>query len=218
MAILNANLLYVRRLLRTRVARLLLLLMFIVSILDVLRIHRHMTPDGHEDASGVVQAPPLPAGTRVYVAGMHFNSAIVLRDHWLMALLDLVETLGPSNVFVSIYESGSWDDTKELLHWLDQQLAARGVPRRIHVDDETHESVIKDSVRDGHYITGPGGEPAVRRIPYLAKMRNKTLRDLVELHDNGTKFDKVLFLNDVAFSVRPSLSSLISYQNTQTHD
>lgn len=204
----NANWLYLRRLLRTRTARLLLLLMLIVSILDVLRIHRNMAPDAEVDvhSGSVAQAPPLPPGTRVYIAGMHWNSGVVLRAHWIGALLHLVETLGPSNVFVSICESGSWDDTKDLLKWLDHQLEIRGVPRRVHMDDETHESVIADSVKSGQYIRGPDGEPVVRRIPYLAKMRNKTLKDLVELSEQGTKFDKVLFLNDVVFSVLSSLN------------
>jgi hypothetical protein len=202
MGIQNANWLYIRRLLRTRTARLLLLLLFLASILDVLRVHRAMSPDALLDEHGSPHPPPaLPAGTRVYIAAMHFNSGAVLRAHWCGALLHLVETLGAANVFVSIYESGSWDETKFLLRWLDGQLEARGVPRRVQIDDETHEEVIAESVERGVYITGPGGEPVVRRIPYLAKSRNKTLKDLVDLSAAGAKFDKVLFLNDVVFSV-----------------
>lgn len=201
----NAHWLYIRRLLRNRITKLVLLLFFLISLLDVLRIHGNIA-DGEVAAKSSVQGiegvhPAVPPGLRVYIAGMHFNSGEVLRAHWITSLLLLVEALGPKNVFVSIYESGSWDDTKELLRWLDGQLEIRGVQRRVQVDDESHEDVIKNSVAEGQYITAPDGEPAVRRIPYLARMRNKTLKDLVDLSKTGTEFDKVLFLNDVVFSV-----------------
>lgn len=197
----KATWLYTRRLLRLRITKLILLLFFIIGILDVLRIHRNVAAG--EEAAALSKPTHPPPGLRVYIAGMHFNSGVVLRAHWIAALIHLVETLGPNNVFVSIYESGSWDDTKDLLRYLDHQLEVKGVPRHIEVDEETHEQVIKKAIDAGQFIPDPNGEPAVRRIPYLAKMRNKTLKDLVELNEKDIHFDKVLFLNDVVFTVCP---------------
>ena len=39
----------------------------------------------------------------------------LLSKHWIPSLLGLIDKLGRENVFVSILENGSIDDTKELL-------------------------------------------------------------------------------------------------------
>lgn len=141
---------------------------------------------------------------RIYIASMHWNNAEVLRNYWNDAVIQLTETFGADNVFVSIYESGSWDDSKEALQTLDAELEKRNVPRRVEVSDTTHyDEITKPKEERGEgWIDTSRGERELRRIPYLAKLRNKTIQDLVELSKKGTTFDKVLFLNDVVFTVR----------------
>jgi hypothetical protein len=197
-----ANRLYIRRLLRGRVVKIVLALLVIINFLDVLHIHQKVA-----NSDVIRRQPHARQGERVYIASMHFNDAVLLDSHWNREVLRLVDTLGPQNVFFSSYESGSWDETKELLHWLDRELGSKGVPRHIVISDRTHEDEINavgEGEGGGHregWIETPQGTTAVRRIPFLARLRNKTLQDLLELSEQGIKFDKVLFLNDVVFTV-----------------
>lgn len=188
--------LYVKRLLRTRLVRVAILLFAVVNFLEVFRIHSRIAEEHKHHV-----APAHHKGERIYIAAMHFNDGALLRSHWLYALTNLTETLGPENVFVSIYESGSWDDTKMLLEWFDGELERRHVPHRIEMSDMTHEQEMKAQDRDVGWVDTPKGGRALRRIPFLSKMRNKTIKDLVDLDKQGTHFDKVLFLNDVVFTV-----------------
>ena len=55
----------------------------------------------------------------------------------------------------------------------------------------------------------PDGNMALRRIPFLAKLRNQVLITLEALDREGEQFDTVLFLNDVVFSVRIPCASLL---------
>ena len=132
---------------------------------------------------------------------MHFNDGYLLQEHWNNALIELVNTLGPKNVFVSIYESGSWDHTKDVLRVLDWELGQRGVRRKVEISDETHEGERAKEDRGEGWVVTPRDQTEPRRIPFLARLRNKTLKDLVELHEQGIEFDKIVFLNDVVFTV-----------------
>ncbi|KAL1837155.1 hypothetical protein VTJ49DRAFT_4201 [Mycothermus thermophilus] len=138
---------------------------------------------------------------RVYIASLHWNNEEILRSEWNRRLLELVKRFEPDNVFVSIYESGSWDNTKGALRELDQALGEAGVPRKMVLDDETHEDVIKGPPANEGWITIPDGRKMPRRIPYLSKLRNKSLQPLIEMAENGTTFEHVLFLGDVVFNV-----------------
>lgn len=55
---------------------------------------------------------------------------------------------------------------------------------------------------------GPGREgKELRRIPYLDRARNRVLEQLLELQagsERDRNFDKLLFLNDAIFTIRPS--------------
>lgn len=139
----------------------------------------------------------------IYITGMHWNDEQILRDAWIPALVDLANAIGRDRVFVSIYESGSWDDTKGALRLLDSLLAQTDIPRRIVMDHKTHLAEINqppEQEGDGWIETRTGGIE-LRRVPYLAKLRNEALRPLYELRDKGIVYDKILFLNDVVFSV-----------------
>ena len=41
----------------------------------------------------------------------------------------------------------------------------------------------------------------MRRIPYPASVWNEALKPLSTLGESGAKFDKILYINDVVFSV-----------------
>lgn len=145
----------------------------------------------------------IPPSARIYIASIHWNDEEVLRSHWNNAILNLVETLGPDQVFLSIYESGSYDNTKGAIRELDADLEVLGVPRKVVLSDVTHEDDLQvpDEDKGEDWIDTPEGERELRRIPYLARLRNQSLQPLMELVQDGVVFDTVLFLNDVVFTV-----------------
>src|SRR5699024_7102518 len=123
--------------------------------------------------------------------------AAILRSDRNRGVVDLTKALGADNVFVSVYESGSWDDSKGALRELDRELGGLGVQRQIILDKETHKDAIGAPPAEHGWITSPSGEKRLRRIPYLAGMRNLSLQPLLDMAENGTTFDYVLFLGDV---------------------
>ena len=168
------------------------------ALIDVLTIRARLS---RVDSTKDLLVPHIQ---RIYIAALHWNNEQILRSHWNAAVIELVKTLGPENVFISIYESGSWDNSKVALRELDSQLEILGVPRSITLDEKTHADEISGAPTNKGWIETPSGKTELRRIPYLAKLRNLTLRPLQELHKQGQTFDRILFLGDVVFTVRVS--------------
>lgn len=109
--------------------------------------------------------------------------------------------LGTENVFVTIYESGSYDDTKGALRELDAELGDLKVKRKITLSNISHKDEILNHSTEHSWITTPNGQTELRRIPFLATLRNQVLQPLEVLASQGEHFDTILFLNDVVFSV-----------------
>lgn len=185
-----------RRSFRHPALRLILLVLFIFDTLRVLSIHSH-----HLEAQR--RTPPeWPAGKRIFIASQHWNSAKLLRDRWNSALVALAARLGPENVYVSIYESGSYDDTKNALSELDVSLGALDVQRTIRLDTVSHADDIARDPSESGWVHLHNATMILRRIPFLSRVRNRVLEPLDALASQGEHFDTILFLNDVLFSVR----------------
>lgn len=141
----------------------------------------------------------------IYIASVQYNSDVILQAHWIPSLLQLVKELQAVdlNVYVSIYESGSEDGTKATLSELAASLKSLSIDHTVHLDNETHAAAIEKSLSStstsGWLRTRYGKE--LRRISYLANVRNRALEPLRALNQAGIRFDKVLFLNDVVHSV-----------------
>jgi len=130
-----------------------------------------------------------------------------------------VADLGPSNVYVSITESGSFDNTKGALKYLEGELQKLGAKHRIltGINHVEQQSMLRDlpseGNRQGWVYTGRPENKAgkggweMRRIPYLAKERNMVLEPLFEGPDG--QWEKILWINDVVFTVSLQSSSLI---------
>ena len=155
---------------------------------------------------------PLP---RVFIAAMLANCAPLLSNHWIPSLLSLIDKLGPENVFVSILENGSVDETKRLLLELQGNLTKNHVSYSFRFEEDFRDGVSfqrggflerllgKEGTGDNWIKTETGWFP--RRISYLAELRNMVLDPL---KDASEHYDKVLFINDVIFSVY-SLNSIL---------
>lgn len=145
---------------------------------------------------------------RVFIAAMLANCAPLLSQHWIPSLLRLVDLVGTENVFVSIVENGSVDETRVLLEGLERNLTDRGVGNTFRYEEDFRDGVTfqkeglltrllgKEGTRDNWILTDKGWFP--RRISYLAALRNMVIQPL---HESTRQFDKILFINDVIFSV-----------------
>lgn len=193
---------WLRRHLRPRWLRIAVVSFILWNVLDlVYTIYRLDSAQAAADTSRTFEKQE-----KVYIAGMHWNNEIILRSHWNDALVALTRHFGVENVYVSIYESGSWDNSKDALRMLDAQLEQLGVRKTIILDETTHIDEISKPPEPTGWIDTPRGKRELRRIPYLAKIRNATLKPMEDLAAAGEIFDKVLFLNDVVFTVRACLS------------
>ncbi|CAI7646747.1 unnamed protein product [Penicillium glandicola] len=184
-----------RRVLRYRIARALIIIFTIWNLAEIYLIQRRI----YEADYTALRAQPQKQ-ERIFIASINWNNELVLRSHWSKALIQLVTKLGPENVFISIYESGSYDNTKGALWELDWELERLRVPRNITLSPVTHEDEIAAPVTGEGWVRTPDGKTQLRRIPYLARIRNLSLLPLQDLARQGITFDKILFLNDVVFT------------------
>ncbi|KAI5855458.1 cryptococcal mannosyltransferase 1-domain-containing protein [Tricharina praecox] len=187
-----------------------LLVLCTVTLLLVFYFHSHTTPAPPPPPP---PPPPLPLPQgRILIASNHWNSAKIL-PVWSAAVLSLIEHLGAENVYFSLYESGSWDNTKSQLRALDHSLGQLGVPRSIILDEVTHAEEIsrpRGLNEPGWLFNRASARWELRRIPYLARLRNLVLSPLQDpAITNAThSFSRILFLNDVVFTAADALTLL----------
>lgn len=172
-----------------------LVLFVVLALAEAFNIHSAL-----EQAS--LEEPNAFGQQKIFIVGIHWNNEHILWNHWIPALVALAKDIGPEDVFVSIYESGSYDNTKAVLRVLDQALEENGIPRRVILDETTHADEVSKPPSDSGWLEIPNGTTQLRRISYLAKSRNIAMQPLYELQDANVVFDKILFLNDVVFTVR----------------
>ncbi|KAF3932150.1 hypothetical protein ABW20_dc0108129 [Dactylellina cionopaga] len=168
-----------------------------------------------------VTIPRVHGIGKVYIAANHWISGKVLKPYWINGLLLLIKQLGPENVYVSIYENGSWDETPAMLRELDQELGRMGVARRVLIEAITHREQVAEVVAQGNdkpgWVMTSRGKKELRRIPMLAKLRNRLLEPLEELKKWGKgDFDRVLFLNDVVFTAQDVIRLLKTREGNYT--
>ncbi|KAM0791408.1 hypothetical protein ACM66B_005869 [Microbotryomycetes sp. NB124-2] len=117
-------------------------------------------------------------GHKYFFAINLYNSFDIIPDLF-SNMFRVSSILGFHNVFVSVYENGSSDQTKALLRIFDA--LCRSVGLRV---------VIRTSLRTRGAFH--------HRIEYLAEVRNAALAPLQELRDTeGELFDSIIFMNDV---------------------
>ncbi|EXJ93027.1 hypothetical protein A1O3_01583 [Capronia epimyces CBS 606.96] len=190
------------RRLRKHVRTTLITAILLITLFDVVGYHRlsiDTTANNREAGAGT---------QKIFIASIHWNNEAVLRGYWNTAVLALAKQFGVENVYISVYESGSWDDSKGALRELDQQLDKLGVNRTVVLDKTTHQDEISQQPGPSGWIDTPRYMRELRRIPYLSRLRNLSLSPLETLRQSGVVFDKILFLNDVVFEVDDVLALL----------
>jgi len=215
-----------RRSPQRRLLRLLILFLsaaFFLDVLTILQQYREFSRNLLSHTYTELSMLPTPAQhQRIYICAQFWTSAAVIEEHWGAALLDLIATLGVENVYVSIYESGSLDNTKDVLQYLEQMLAERNVRRTVVLDPTTHADEINAGPLDEQgnprsgwiQTTSAYSGKEMRRIPYLARLRNLSLKPLLDEQSKGRTYDKILFLNDVFFTPSDVLTLLATNQGS----
>jgi hypothetical protein len=129
--------------------------------------------------------PPftLDAHETVYIAANIIDEDLI-RGPWGKSLLDLVDLIGKDRVFVSIYGGPT-----EALKAFEAKL-----PCENSVVSQEDDPITLSKIP---HTKLPTGESRIKRIAYLAEVRNKALAPLDTL---TKKYDRVLFINDVFFA------------------
>jgi hypothetical protein len=112
------------------VKRTLLLPFFSLGLLQVAQVLRYR--------KGTANEPVVWQAERVYISVLIWNNEDLMRSRCISDLLDMVRVLGRDNVFNSVYDSGSWDNSKCALTELDLLLENYGVERNINLSNTTH--------------------------------------------------------------------------------
>ena len=139
--------------------------------------------------------------TTVYIAvNLHNNADVIpylfgaiMRACIFMATADSLYK--NSNCFISVYESGSSDETRDLLKLVGRDLKRLGIPSHIVLD-----GIERNNKK--------------HRIEFLAAIRNKALEPFFK---GGGGWDEVLFLNDVVVCANGLLELLIEKQSNAAH-
>ncbi|KAJ5915007.1 hypothetical protein N7504_003890 [Penicillium tannophilum] len=140
-----------------------------------------------------------PRNEKVFIAASLYDRGGELAGgQWGIQLLQLIDMIGDQNVFVSIYENDSGADGESALRELERQITSqKDIVFEEHLDPKSLPTV-----------TIPGGDHRVKRIEYLAQVRNKALKPLTD--DPNTRYDKLLYLNDILFDPVDVLQLLFS--------
>ncbi|KAH0293456.1 hypothetical protein KCU62_g1086, partial [Aureobasidium sp. EXF-3399] len=109
---------------------------------------------------------------------------------WAQNLLDLVDLLGPENVFLSVFE----DDPDSLARTSLERFS-----KRVNCDS----SLVAEHVDRAAlpHVKLPNGQKRLKRIEFLAHVRNRALAPLEDPESSAysVHFDKLLYINDVVF-------------------
>ncbi|GFF34157.1 alpha-1,3-mannosyltransferase CMT1 [Aspergillus udagawae] len=155
-------------------------------------------PPCYENLKKIISASDNPGrgnphNEKIFIAAILYDrSGELAGGQWGDALVRLIDMLGQDNVFLSLYENNSGHKGQQALEALSQRIPSN---KSIVVDVDVDEHTTFDTFPR---VTLPHGEKRIKRIDYLAALRNRALRPLDE--QNHIKYHKLLYLNDVYFN------------------
>ncbi|KKZ62010.1 hypothetical protein EMCG_03471 [[Emmonsia] crescens] len=140
-----------------------------------------------------------PRNEKVFIAASVYDKDGELAGgRWGENVLELTRLLGRDNVFLSIYENNSGPEGEAALKEFEGKVECkRSIVYEEHMD-----------INEVPHITLADGSERIKRIAYLAEVRNRALRPLDD--PASDRFDKLLYLNDVVFDPIDALQLLFS--------
>ncbi|MCJ1419015.1 hypothetical protein MMC32_005366 [Xylographa parallela] len=201
----------------TKIAAIVLGALVVLSLLRAIAYPSYQAPPAHYwNLRDVVTSSSHPGrgnpnNEKVFIATNMVKEDLI-RGAWGNAVLELVTLLGEENVFLSVYENDSGQGTIDALKELRSNIRCNSsIVTGDHLPLEGFPTV-----------TLPSGERRVRRIAYLAELRNRALRPLdirFQPSDSDLKngfratpvtYDRILFINDVYFTPLSALHLIFS--------
>ena len=171
-----------------------------------------MVPTSTLYANGTCREDPTLSTTsvqnqRVMIAAMLYNNEKLL-PHWIAELLNLIGTLGRDNVFVSLVESGSTDQTGIWLRWLQRILLALDIPHFVVADGPSRVDKIR--IRHLARLRNLGMAPVQMAIDNHDWMEWEFLKRFVttRVAESAVNIDTVLWINDVYWCKEEALRLL----------
>ncbi|KAF2763532.1 hypothetical protein EJ05DRAFT_482324 [Pseudovirgaria hyperparasitica] len=138
-----------------------------------------------------------PHNEKVFIAAsIYDHEGELLGGLWGKAMLELVDILGPQNVYLSIYENDADPNALDALSKFKEMVKFDHTILNEHLP-------LEDISR----VTLPSGESRIKRIAFLAEVRNRALRPLESI---TTRYDKLLYVNDVVFDPVDAVQLLMS--------
>lgn len=140
-------------------------------------------------------------------ASIYERNGELISGDWGKAIKGLVDVLGPENVFLSIYENDADETTKKALQEYKSSLSCNSSIVTEHLD-----------LRSIAHVTTPAGRARLKRIAFLAEVRNRALRPLEDEKSPAfnTHYDKLLYVNDVVFEPIDAANLLFSTNADKT--
>jgi ribosomal protein S18 len=140
-----------------------------------------------------------PENQKIFIAASIYDAGgYLLGGAWGDAVLELISMLGRKNVYLSIYETTAGDTAQTAQLEFEPKVQC------------SHTVVLEDppALDDLIQVVLPDGHKRTKRIAYLAEARNRALQPLEEQSD--VTYDKLLYLNDVAFDPIEAAQLLLS--------
>ena len=132
----------------------------------------HTPPDSDGHAKTTTPGRGNPNNERIFIAA-NIVDAELITSEWGDRVMELLDLLGPKNVFLSIFENDSGNATTQALQTLDQRIAA-------HMPDAGRAIVSTTLPLDSvPRLKLPDKTTYIKRISYLAEIRNRALLPLV---------------------------------------
>jgi hypothetical protein len=193
-----------------------LLLVIIASIFFPSYTHRPKHYDALRQRALASELPGRanPHNEKVFIAAsLYEDHGELTSGAWGRSVLQLVDLLGPDNVHLSVYEDNASAEAKRAMTEFQAKAACMSCRASICTLPANplpgNSSVVADNLDLSTLprTTLPTGETRLKRIAFLAEVRN---RALAPIDSNGVIFDKILYINDVNFDPIDAAQLLLS--------
>lgn len=134
---------------------------------------------------------------KVFIAAsLYEHNGTLTSGAWGQSVLELVDLLGPANVYLSLYENNPDPLTQESLARLKKKSPCNTT---VTIEDLDLSTLPR--------VALPNGETVLKRIAFLAEVRNRALAPIDTV---GVAFDRILYINDVNFKAIEAAQLLFS--------
>ncbi|KAF3931280.1 hypothetical protein ABW19_dt0201910 [Dactylella cylindrospora] len=172
---------------------------WILSGIFVFWVYAYGTASPFPEASDLLRDPVLldrkSSNASYFISASFWNNEPVL-DHWTREMTSLIELLGRKNVYLSLTENDSEDNTASMLLHYARELTKMEVPHSLNITRELRG-----------YPSNMPWHDIPHRMSYMANLRNGALQPLYE---SDIPYRTLVLMNDVVFHHTDVLKLIIA--------